>query len=67
MPPLPFRNNALRKASDEPFFDTGEYEDEDEDDEPTGDMIVKALIAQNLLTREQLEKIGPQGVLVGLH
>jgi hypothetical protein len=62
MPPLPFRNNALRKATDQPFFDVWEFEDDEDDDEP-----VEELIAQKLLTREQLENIPPQGILVGLH
>lgn len=68
MPPLPFRNNALRKASDEPFFDVGDYEHEDENDEEV-DLVAltQALIEKRLVTREQLEKIGPEGILIGLH
>lgn len=64
MPPLPFINNALRKASEEPFFDVGEYEDNDEDGRED---VVEELIAQKPLTREQLEKIGPEGILIGAH
>lgn len=49
MPQLPFRNNARRKASEEPFFDT--EEDEDDDDG------VEELKVRKVLTREVLEKI----------
>lgn len=74
MPPLPFRNNAIRKASEEPFFDIGDYEDEDEDgdgnDEVNAEDVVKELVdkllADKLVTRMQLENIGPEGLLVGV-
>ena len=64
MPPLPFRNNALRKATDDPFFDVPEYEDEEEDDEPV--VVVEELIAKKLMTREQLKNMGPDGVLIAV-
>jgi hypothetical protein len=63
MPPLPFRNNALRKATDQPFFDVSDYEDEEED-KPV--VVVEELIAEKLITREQLENMGSEGVLIGV-
>ena len=63
MPRLPFKNNALRKASDEPFFVVYGDEDEEEDEGP---LEAKALVEQKLVTREQLEQIGPEGILVGV-
>lgn len=60
---MPFRNNALRKATDQPFFDVSDYEDEEEDKSV---VVVEELIAEKLITREQLENMGSEGVLIGV-
>lgn len=68
-PPLPFHNNARRKASEEPFFGVGEDEDEDDDDDGEEEQkvfVMEELVAKGLATREQLDKMGPEGILIGV-
>lgn len=67
MPRLPFRNNAIRKASEEPFFEIGDYEDEEINADEEVKTLVEKLVEDKLVTRMQLENMGPEGLLVGVH
>ena len=68
MPPLPFRNNAQRKASEEPFFYTGDADDDDDDgvEELGAQKVLTREVVEKFLTREQLDNIGSEGILIGV-
>ena len=55
MPSLPFKNNAIRKAMEEPFFQWSSDDDEEADE--------KVVQEPRVLTRDEVEN----GKLIGLH
>jgi hypothetical protein len=60
MPSLPFKDNSIRKSTEQPFFDFPYYED----DEQQAEVAPQEPAAENL-PREAIEQT--EGKLLGLH